>query len=422
MKLNEILIEQKEEIEEKISQTSIVEREMSEFAKGFLNSKLVKITTGIRRSGKSFFTSLLLRRKKFGYVNFDDERLLYNEPNEILSSLIETYGKDMQIIFFDEIQNLKNWEFFVNRLHRSNYNIFITGSNAKLLSKELATHLTGRHITFEIFPFSFREYLAARKFKENLNTTKGRSLVKRELNEYMSMGGFPEIVVEGENPKIYLRELYASIIERDIILRYNVAYKKTFKEIAISLISNFTRSMSYNRIRKQFKIGSDHTAKNYISYMEEAYLLFPLSKFSYKPKEIERSEKKIYVMDTGFINHIAYKFREDKGHIIENLVAIDLLRRKSLERNLDLYYYKDYQQREVDFVLKQGERVQQLIQVCYDIDDFNTKGRELKSLVKASKQLNCNNLLVITWDYEAKEEFKGKTITFKPLWKWLLNL
>ncbi|MCK5476834.1 MAG: ATP-binding protein [Candidatus Aenigmarchaeota archaeon] len=420
MELKIILNDQKVELEKTIKTRTIIEREVEKYFKNPAKSKLIKITTGIRRAGKSIFTSLMLKNEKFGYVNFDDERLLSANSDDIYSALLEIHGKELNVLFFDEIQNLDNWELFVNRLKRAGFNIFITGSNAKMLSRDLATHLTGRHIAMELFPFSFREYLKAINFDESLETTRGIALVKHELKNYMLNSGFPEIVVEKEEPGIYLMELYRKIVERDIIIRYNINYKKTFREIAMSVISNPGRQISYNKIKKQFNLGSDHTVKNYLSYMEEAYIIFLLNKFSYKPKEIQRSEKKCYVIDTGFVNHAGIQFKEDSGHFIENIVAVELFRRRAFRPQMEIYYWKNYQQEEVDFLIREDLRVKQLIQVCYNIENSDTKKRELRSLLKASDELKCNYLLVITWSYEAEEMLNGKKIKFVPLWKWLI--
>jgi predicted AAA+ superfamily ATPase len=421
MDLKTILKDQRRELEEKFKVTNVVKREFEERGKEFLKSKLVKVTTGIRRCGKSFFTYSLLKDLNFGYVNFDEKILLSLNPLKILSTLIEIHGT-INIFFLDEIQNLEGWELFVNKLQRGGHNVFITGSNAKLLSKELATHLTGRHIPLEIFPFSFKEFLAALDFKEDLETTKGKSLAKHYLVEFLEMGGFPEVVVEKENPSVYLRTLFYDIIEKDVILRYNIAYKSVIRELALTLISNFCNYVSFRKIKESFKLGSEHTVKNYISYLNEAYLFLGLSKFSYKPKEIERSVKKIYCIDCGMINNVATRFSENRGKFLENLVAIELLRRKNYWfNNWEIFYWKDYQQHEVDFVVKEGLKIKQLIQVTYANNRDEIEKREIRALLKASYLLKCDDLLIITWDYEDEIKVNDKTIKCLPLWKWLLK-
>ncbi len=421
--LRKVLMDQKYETEEKFRKTEFVEREFLENFKEFINSNLIKVTTGARRSGKSFFTYSLLKNENFGYVNFDEPMLKNVNSNDIFSALLEIYGKNMNIIFFDEIQNMQAWELFVNKLHRSGYNLFITGSNAKLLSKELSTHLTGRHIQMEIFPFSFREYLQALKFKEPIETTAGQGLVKNHLLNYLENGGFPEIVVEKENPRIYLRQLFNDIVEKDIIMRYNIAYKKTFIEIANTLIDNFGNYVTSNSIKNSFGLKSVHTAKNYLYYLNESYLVYFINKLSFKPKEKEVAPKKIYVTDPGLINVVSMKFKEDFGRIIENVVAIDLLRRRSYwHKTWEIYYYKDYQDHEVDFAIKDGMRIKYLIQVTYSSGKDEIEKRELNSLIKASNELKCDNLTVITWDYEDEWNIENKKIRFIPLWKWLIEI
>jgi len=310
---------------------------------------------------------LLLKNRNFGYVNFDERELIKTNLDNLLSGVKEVYG-DVKILFLDEIQNVEGWELFVNSLQRKGYNLIITGSNAKLLSKELATHLTGRHIPLEIFPFSFREFLLSRDFKEDLKTTKGESLVKHYLEEYLNIGGFPEVVVKKENPNIYLRNLFYDIVEKDIIARYKIVFKSVIRELAITLISNFTNYISLKKLKEKFGLGSGHTIKNYLDYLKETYLFFFLNKFSFKPIEIEKSNKKIYCIDTGIINSVAIRFSENKGKFLENLVAIELLRRKNYWfNNWEIYYFKDYQQNEVDFLIKENLKIKQLIQVTNKI-------------------------------------------------------
>jgi len=400
-------------------------REIEAVFKKAINSRLIKVISGIRRSGKSVLIYLLLKDKNFAYMNFDDDRISNVNTDDVLSSFYDIYGKDLKYIFLDEVQNLDNWELFVNRLHRAGFNIFITGSNSKLLSKELATHLTGRHLTIELFPFSFREYLKASQFNEDIKTTKGISLLKRELKNYLDLGGFPEIVADSEDPKLYIRNLYSKLIDRDIINRHDISYKRTFKEISIAVLSNPSKPISYNKLKNQFNLGSEHTVKNYLSYLEEAYLIFLIDRFSFKPQEIEKSEKKVYAIDTGIIHSIGLRFSDDIGRIYENVVAIELMRIKARDSDIDIYYWKNTGHEEVDFAVKKGIKVVQLIQVCFNIDNPKTKDREIRALLKAKDETKCDNLLILTEDYEAQEEmewfgFKGK-IKFMPLWKWLIQ-
>ena len=419
MALAEVLKDQLQELKKGLQEIALIPRE----AEKTLNpsSKLIQVVSGVRRCGKSVLVYKLLTEKKFAYVNFDDDRLIDIEPNDILSGIYQVYGEDCKTLFLDEIQNLEKWELFVNRLHRTGFKLFITGSNSKLLAKEMATHLTGRHLTLELFPFSFKEYLSAKKVEQDQGTTKGRSIIQKHMKEYIKDGGFPEIVINGEESQIYLRELYTKIIERDIVSRYNIAYKKTIKEIAGSIISNPSRLVSIGKIRRQFGLGSDHTVKNYLSYLEEAYLIFFVNKFSFKPIEIEKSEKKVYIIDTGLSTAISLQHNADYGRMYENIVALELLRNRK-----EIYYWKNPQQEEVDFVIRESRKIMQLIQVCYNPSDSITEQREVRSLLKASQALHCKNLTLITEekDQEKTIEWFGikRKVKYVPLWKWLLRI
>jgi predicted AAA+ superfamily ATPase len=423
--LKQIIEDQKEELFDSMRDKKLVTREFQTEFKAFDSSNLVKVITGIRRSGKSVFLYQFLKDRPFAYLNFDDDRLGNIRPDDILKIFYDMYGENFNTIFFDEIQNLPHWELFINRLKRSGFNVFITGSNAKLLSTELATHLTGRHLTMEIYPFSFREFLVARDVEINIKTTKGRSLIKHELDNFIREGGFPEVVAERENYKLYLKSLYRQILENDILTRRKIAFKKAFKEVSASLVSNPGNLVTYNRIKKQFDFKSEHTVKNYISYLHEAYLFIPISRFSFKAVEVEKSPKKIYAIDTGLINAISLKFMLNIGRLYENMVAVELKRRQSLDEGMEIYYYKNSQNYEVDFIIKRELSVDRLIQVCFDLRDAGTKEREVRALLYASKDLRCDDLLIITADHEGTEEvewFNMKArIKFLPLWKWLLE-
>ncbi len=418
--LKAVLIAQKKEIEG-ILKDNIIDREILESSKKYMDSNMIKVVTGIRRCGKSVFSMQLLKDENFAYVNFDDEKLSgisAEDLNDVLEILHEIYG-DFKYLFLDEMQNIEKWELFVNRCRRQGYNIVLTGSNAKMLSKELAAHLTGRYIELELYPFSFREFLkyfGMKYSEEDFYLPEKIGEIKKRLGEYIETGGFPEVLKYGEIRARYLTDLYNAIIGKDIITRYNIRHSKTLKDMAAYLISNYGSFMSYNKLKNIFNIKSVHTIENYVSYIEESYLIFQLFSFSFKVKEQLISPKKIYAIDTGMINAVSSKTFDNKSRLIENIVFLELKR-----LGKETFYYKSKQQEEVDFVLKEGLKAKQLIQVCHSLDDENTKNREIKALLKASEELKCKNLLVITWDYEAEEEIKGRKIIYKPLWRWLLR-
>lgn len=422
--IKQIVIDQKGEMDSLYKRNRIIERSALDLYQKQANSDIVKVITGIRRCGKSVFAYQLFRDKKFAYLNFDDERLIsldVKDLNSIIEVFYEVYGEFKNIIF-DEIQNIPKWELFINRLHRQGFNVVVTGSNAKLLSRDLATHLTGRHVSLELFPFSFEEYLMYYGIeKKELLSTKDIARVKQKLNKYLVSGGFPETLKESIDSKFYLRTLYSSLITKDVVLRHRVKYEKTMIDIANYLTTNHSGYVSFNKIKNVFNLKSVHTALNYILFLEEAYLFFFVKKLTNKYKESLLANRKNYCIDPGIIHAISYKSSEDKGKLYENVVALELLRRKYYD-NIEFYYWQDYYQHEVDFIVKKGIKIKQLIQVCYNIENYDTKKREIDSLILASKELKCNDLLIITEYTEGTETVNKKKIKFVPLWKWLLGM
>jgi len=409
--LKDILILQKRELEKRFNE-KYISRESK--IKG-LESDLIKIIMGPRRAGKSFFSIHYLRNSNFGYINFDDEKLInLNNYDELISAINLVYNNP-KILLFDEIQNLENWELFVNRLQRQGYNLIITGSNSKLLAKKLATHLTGRHFQIYIFPFSFKEYI--KLDNKELTTLE----IKEKLTNFLIVGGYPEPYIKNLDYVEYLRTLFNSIIYKDIIKRYSIRATNEIDDLALFLLSNITKEYSYLSLTKNIKIKSSHTVKKYINYLEESFIFFNVNRFSYKLKEQLRFNKKIYCLDNGFIQSKAFKLSPDIGKLYENLVAVELKRRE-LNNQINIYYWKNEKQEEIDFVIKEGIKIKQLVQVCFNIKNQKTKNREIKALVKGSKELKCDNLLIITDDYENEENIDKKLkIRFIPLWKWLLD-
>ena len=405
------------EAKEKLSR-NLVERELTTKIEKYLGKNLIKVISGVRRSGKSTLALLSLKNKNFGYVNFDEEELTEVKLDHLLSGIKEIYG-NVSFLLLDEIQNVKKWELWANSLQRRGYNLIITGSNANLLSKELATHLTGRYIEFKNFPFSFREYLKWKNFNlSEINYLKEKQgELKRILREYISKGGFPEYIVE-ELEREYLKTLFDAIIYADVVKRWNVRYVAKLEELGRYLISIFGREYTATKLKNLLGFRSTFTVQNYIKYLEEAFLTFSLERFSFKVKEFLKTPKKIYCVDTGLINTISTRVTEDMGRFMENLVATEL-KRKGLKENKDLFYLNT-ERYEVDFVIKEGIKITQLIQVTYASSRDEIEKREIKALVKAGEELKCKDLLCITWDYEGEEKIERKKIKFIPLWKWLI--
>jgi hypothetical protein len=416
--LKRIIADQRAELEDKFKKERIVEREKVGYARKFLRHPNILAVLGVRRCGKSIFSLLLAREmgENFGCVNFDDERLVGIETkdlNKILQAFYELYGK-IDLVILDEPQNVEGWELFANRLRRTK-RVIVTGSSSQLLSGELATVLTGRHVDVSMFPFSFREVLG---FKPNIYLTEDIARVKRELEKYLKGSGFPEFSKFG--PRIVIN-IYEDVINKDCIRRHGIRNERSFRELAKYLVSNFSSEFTYSKLSKITGIKDVHTVKNYVNYLQQAFLIFVIERFSFKLKQQFIAPKKAYVVDHGLANFIGFGLEKNMGRIYENLVCVELLNRVSERHGEEIHYYRDSQGREVDFVHWKGGRVSRLIQVCYDPSDLGTRERELKSLIKASGELRCRDLLIITHDHEEEERFEGKTVKFVPLWKWLLG-
>ena len=415
MTLRDALLLQKRELDLRTKET-YVQRDAIVPGK---ESKLIKVIIGPRRAGKSFFTiHWLTDEGPFGYVNFDDEQLTGDQTTSDIVPAIESVYGNVSTLLLDEVQNLPNWELFVNRLSRQGYNLYVTGSNAHLLSKDLATHLTGRHTVTTILPFSYREYI---RF-EGGNLTE--SEYREYLDQYSETGGYPEPLVTNINHKEYLSRLFDAIIFKDIIRRYRVRDPQGLGDLATYLCSNSASEYSVHRLTQVTGCKSDLTVKKYLQYLEEAFLFFSVPRFSFKVREQLSSHKKIYCIDNGFITAKGFRVSENKGKLYENLVAIALKHQEFLD-NLRVFYWKNPQGEEVDFVVQRGLQVSELIQVCVDAQDYATRQREMRALVKAGRDLNCDRLLILTREEEGEEEFewfgmKG-VVRMVPLWKWLLG-
>jgi uncharacterized protein len=422
--LRNAVLKQKQE-KEALSVLPYIKRTQEVFGKKWLPSKLIKVVLGPRRAGKSVFSLMLLKGQSFMYFNFDDE-VLANlgkiDTNELLKELHKTYGQTKTVLF-DEIQNLPKWELFVNRLHRQGYNLVLTGSNANLLSRELATALTGRHIPIEILPFDFKEFLRARKigmnFHKKMSPPKNAQIL-RLADEYLALGGFPEVVVENLDAKDYLNILFDSLLFKDVVKRHKVRFSSQIGNLGSYLINNFASQYSLRRLQNALDLKSVTTTEKYVSYLEEAYIIFSLLRYSPKNAVRIKSPKKAYVVDNGFINAKAIQHSPDKGKLMENLVYIELVRR-GYKPNRDLFYYRNRYDREVDFVLKKGPQISELIQVCYALENQDTEKRETKSLVEAADELRAKKLTILTWNESRQVKKDGKIINIKPLWEWLIE-
>lgn len=406
-----IIKEQREELEEIERTERVIPREHFNEAKHALKHPNILAILGIRRCGKSLFSYLLTKGYKTGYINFDDERLFAVQAEDfdkILTSFYELYG-NIDYIILDEIQNMNHWELFVNRLRRTK-RVIVTGSNSKLLSGELATHLTGRYLDVKLFPFSFREYLLKKGFQQSkAYTSRERAEIIKHLQEYMHIGGFPEVYKFG---RAIIIRIYEDIITKDILLRYQINKSEDLKKLAHYLITNTAQEVTYNKLTEIIGVKRISTISTWISYLEQAFLFTKVERFDFKLKQQFKAPKKFYSADPGLFHSIAFQFSSNVGRLMENVVAIELQRRKKT-----IYYWKDHQQHEVDFVIKEGKKIRELIQVTHALNKSDVKDREILGLAKACKHLKCKNMTIITWEYEDTEQ----DIRFVPLWKWLLE-
>jgi predicted AAA+ superfamily ATPase len=384
-----------------------------------LYSQLAQIVIGVRRSGKSTICHKVLKQNNinYAYINFDDERffdLKTENLNVVLEALYMVYG-DFKYLFCDEIQNIPSWFLFVNRLLRQKIRLIISGSNAKLLSSELSTHITGRYHQIELFPFSFSEILEYKKISGDDDSTLGIARRKSVFEEYMSHGGFPELF-EVKNKKAYIRTLFDSIITRDIKQRFSVRYPESLRKMADYMTDTPCSEINYKSLANQFSFSSTHTAENYVGYLRQAYLLIGLQKFSFKSRERIRNEKN-FVIDTAFISTANEGFSEQNfGWRLENIVCIELFRRRNQSLN-DVYYYKNGY--EIDFVLCNDNSVVELIQVSADISAQKTFNRETTALFRAATALRCGNLTLITLNENRTYTVDNQTINIVSILKWL---
>jgi predicted AAA+ superfamily ATPase len=403
-------------------------------------SKKIKSIIGPRRAGKTYFMyqkigDIIKSGVKKGnilYLNFEDPRLVdinFKEIREIIKlnwQLYPSSTKDDFYIFIDEPQNIKNWEITVRALHDEGFNIFLSGSSSKLLSKEIATSLRGRTLSYTLLPFSFKEFLKMQNIVFDLSklSSKEKSILLSLLDKYLEFGGFPEIILEKdeENKIRIINEYFNLVVYRDIVERYKIKNTQLIRWLIKSLTTSFSREFSVHKLYLTLKSRGIKTSKNtlysYLSMLEDSFFVFLISRFNRSVRKREFYVNKVYLCDTGFTK--LTEISKDRGKKMENVVFLELERRK--KPLTEIFYWKNPQQEEVDFVVKNGSKIEQLIQVCYDIIDVDVKKRELRVLIKASKELNCKNLLVITEYYEAEEKIDGKVINYQPLWKWLLKI
>lgn len=379
----------------------------------------ILVISGIRRCGKSILLQQIRNKQKEKdyYLSFDDERLI-NFKVEDFQVLSEVFMEDFGFqrhYYLDEVQNIVGWERFVSRLYGQGCKVFITGSNAHLLSRELGTFLTGRHVTMELYPFSFQEFLRLEGIeikKEMFYTTEGRALILNKMHKYLKIGGFPQYI-ESENDN-YLFSLYNDIIYKDVVVRNNISNEKQLKEMMYYLASNATHRFTYNSVAKAINIKSPDTIKSYIGFIEDTFLVRQLMKFDYSVGIQMRSPKKIYFVDNAFIHKIGFNATGNLGNSLENAVCVELMR-----RGKEIYYHADIH--ECDFIIRKGVTIVEAIQVTVSMKEMSTREREIRGVFSAMEKYNLSEGTIITLEEEEEIDItSNKQIHVIPIWIWLL--
>ena len=414
--LETILSDQMEELEARLRETLCHRPEESLVE---INSPQAQVVIGVRRSGKSTLCYQALQSKgvKFAYADFDDERLnglQAEQLNDVLSVLYKIYG-DFQHLFLDEVQNIDGWHLFVNRLLRHKMHIIITGSNAKLLSGELATHLTGRNKEIALYPFSFHEFCLMKGVDTTKLSTKAQAFRRAAFDEYMQQGGFPELLII-EDKRHYVNTLVDNILKRDIEQRFKIAYKAAFEQMTHHLLNIVPTIPNISELTDLFQFKSEHTTKNYIDHLKQAYMLIGVPKYATKSK-LRMVQEKLYAVDVAMMNMRDNALSaENVGWRLETIVLIQLLRKCKLN-GWDVYFLRE-RSGECDFLVCKGSQVLQAVQVSYDISAVKTRKRELKGLAIAAQITGCKDLLLLTDHEYENTEYEGLSIKIRPVTEW----
>lgn len=417
--LEQILLDQQEELEQRRTERLCYRCELERID---FQSPQAQVVIGVRRSGKSTlcFQAMEKAQVKYGYVNWDDERFMdfgTEQLNDVLEVLYKVNG-DVDYFFFDEIQNIQGWPLFVNRLLRIGKHVLLTGSNAKLLSSDLATHLTGRTNVVCLFPFSFSNFCEVESIKTGPKSTKITGILRAAFDQYMAQGGFPELM-QVANKGEYIRSLVRDILHRDIEQRFAVSYRTTFENLTNHLLNVAPVIVSTTKLAQTFELKTAQTVRNYVLFLQRAFLLSGLRKYSKKSK-LRMTQEKLYPIDMSLMNERDNAFAgENLGWRLETCVYLELLRRYK-SRGYDIYYLHE-RAGECDFLVCRGNVTLQAIQVSYDINNEKTRKREFKGLRLASQLTRCRNLLILTDHESGNVEYEGEKITIRPVYEWALD-
>ena len=371
---------------------------------GLLTTSEIKLITGPRRAGKSTLALLMLRDSNFAYLNFDSRSLLDQWDEQAVMAAVESVFPGYDYLLLDEVQNLPGWDLWVSELYRRGKNLVITGSNARMLSSEMATALTGRYLPIDIMPLSLKETLLWQTREES--TESEREAI---IDDYLRWGGFPETIKSRAFTETYLSTLFDAIVLKDMAVRHRVRRADDLGRLATYLVSNIARPMTSRSIMEAVGLASVSTTQKFLGYMTEPYLFFFLPRYDHKLRLMNRAPRKVYITDNGFISAKAFSTSPDSGRMLENSVFTDLLR-QGYKPGLSLFYYRSRNDREVDFVTRKGTAVERVIQVCYDLSQPKTRKRELDSLVECADELGAQNLTLITRHESGACQHKGHLV------------
>lgn len=408
-----IILNQRKERDELVSRPYLMRRN-NQNVEVLLKSPLIKLITGPRRVGKSTQALLMLRNKNFAYLNFDNNSLLEAWNPELVMRMLDEVYPDYEYILLDEVQNLESWDLWVSQLYRMGKNLVITGSNAKMLSSEMATVLTGKYVQIEMLPFSLEEFFDWNQLDLHSPKSEQKTDFILLTDDYLKHGGYPEVVALRQLSHSYLDTLFDSIIWKDVAKRHKVRNITDLNNLAMYLVSNFCNPISANDLAKELGLSSVNTTKKYMDYLHEPYLFYYLSRYNNKLKLMQKAPRKVYLVDNGFITSKSFSLSENLGRLLENQVFIELLRR-GYDVEKTMFYYRSRNDKEVDFVLRKANKVETLVQVCYDMSSPKTEKREVESIVECAEELNCNNLIIVTYNDKRVIEKKDYKINVVPI-------
>lgn len=417
--MNTIIQNQRKERDELLARHYLMRKSNTD-VKTLLDNPMIKLITGPRRVGKSTYALLMLQGKSFAYLNFDDNLLLSAWDEELVMRTLDEVYPNYEFLLLDEVQNLKDWDVWVSKLYRRGKNLVITGSNAKMLSGEMATVLTGRYLQVEMLPFSLTETIEWKGANINSISNAKQAEAVAIADDYLRNGGYPETIDMRSITRNYLSTLFDSIIWKDVAKRHNIRNITDLNNIALYLLSSFCNPLSANDIAKELSMTSVTTTRKFMDYLHEPYLFYYLPRFNNKLKLMKKAASKVYVIDNGFVAAKAFNLSENLGRLLENEVFVELLR-QGYQVETSLFYYRSRNNREVDFVTRQGTHINQLIQVCYDMTSPKTEKREVSSLIECAGELKCNNLLIITNNEEREIHTDGYNIKVIPFIKYGLG-